>query len=277
MQTNTSENAKRPYGWKLFVMLWSLAIGASLLGIPFTQTLRSGSLAGTATAPSISALILTIVLGNGILFGPTIGIGLILSSRLGLGAPLIAGCLEKQPLGSRIPKVVFHSVVSGVVVSIIILFMANYIFGPPWLLRLEAEGITISELQPPSWQGFLVSITAGVREEILFRLFLLTLFAWIGSILRKRPNVLPPNWILWIATLLTAALFGISHLPGTAAIGLSLDTLVITRALVLNGLGGVVFGWLYWTRGLESAILAHFSADVVLHAVVPLIDQLSGM
>ena len=82
---------------------------------------------------------------------------------------------------------------------------------------------------------------------------------------------------LWIATLLAAVLFGIGHLPGTAAIGLSLDSLVITRALVLNGLGGVVFGWLYWTRGLESAILAHFSADVVLHAVVPLIDQLSGM
>jgi membrane protease YdiL (CAAX protease family) len=185
--------------------------------------------------------------------------------------------LEKKPLGARIPKVVFHSVVSGIVVSIVILFIANYIFGPPWLSRLEAAGISIPEIQPPAWQGFLVSITAGVREEILFRLFLLTLFAWIGSILRKKPNILPPNWILWIATLLAAVLFGFVHLPGTAAIGLLLDSLVITRALVLNGLGGVVFGWLYWTRGLESAILAHFSADVVFHAVVPLIDQLSGI
>jgi membrane protease YdiL (CAAX protease family) len=46
---------------------------------------------------------------------------------------------------------------------------------------------------------------------------------------------------------------------------------VIVRALLLNGIGGIVFGWLYWKRGLLAAMLAHFSADVVLHVVVPLL------
>ena len=46
---------------------------------------------------------------------------------------------------------------------------------------------------------------------------------------------------------------------------------MIVRALVLNGIGGIVFGWLYWKRGLLAAVLAHFSADVVLHVVVPLL------
>jgi membrane protease YdiL (CAAX protease family) len=36
----------------------------------------------------------------------------------------------------------------------------------------------------------------------------------------------------------------------------------------LNGLAGLAFGYLYWTRGLESAMLAHFTADLVLHVLL---------
>jgi membrane protease YdiL (CAAX protease family) len=43
-----------------------------------------------------------------------------------------------------------------------------------------------------------------------------------------------------------------------------LTTLVVIRTTLLNAIGGIVFGWLYQTRGLESAMIAHFSADIVL-------------
>ena len=58
--------------------------------------------------------------------------------------------------------------------------------------------------------------------------------------------------------------------PKMAAV-LPLTALVVARALVLNGLGGIIFGWLYWKRGLLAAMLAHFSTDVVLHVAVPLL------
>ena len=63
-----------------------------------------------------------------------------------------------------------------------------------------------------------------------------------------------------------AVLFGLGHLPATAAM-VPLTTLVVARALVLNGLAGVVFGWLYWRRDLLAAMVAHFSADIVLHVL----------
>ena len=66
--------------------------------------------------------------------------------------------------------------------------------------------------------------------------------------------------------------FGAGHLPTTATV-LSLTPLLIARALVLNGIGGIVFGWLYWKRGLLAAMLAHFSADIVLHVAAPLLMQ----
>lgn len=31
-----------------------------------------------------------------------------------------------------------------------------------------------------------------------------------------------------------------------------------------------VFGWLYWKKGLESAMIAHFSADIIIHVCLPL-------
>jgi len=74
--------------------------------------------------------------------------------------------------------------------------------------------------------------------------------------------------VFYIVSFLVAVAFGLAHLPATAAVGLSLNALVVSRAIVLNGLGGIVFGWLYWRRGLESAMVCHFTADVVLHVIL---------
>ena len=37
-----------------------------------------------------------------------------------------------------------------------------------------------------------------------------------------------------------------------------------------NGTPGLVFGWLYWRRGLIAAMLAHFGLDLVLKVLIPL-------
>jgi hypothetical protein len=55
-------------------------------------------------------------------------------------------------------------------------------------------------------------------------------------------------------------------LPATAALA-PLTPLVVLRAVVLNGLVGVAAGYLYFKHGLESAMLSHFSADLVLHVL----------
>jgi len=65
---------------------------------------------------------------------------------------------------------------------------------------------------------------------------------------------------------------GAGYLPTTAVL-LPLTPLVIARALLLNGIGGMIFGWLYWKRGLLAAMMAHFSTDIVLHVVVPVITR----
>ena len=47
---------------------------------------------------------------------------------------------------------------------------------------------------------------------------------------------------------------------------------MVARTVLLNAVAGVVFGWLYWKRGLEMAMLAHFGGDLVLHVAAPFLS-----
>jgi len=49
-----------------------------------------------------------------------------------------------------------------------------------------------------------------------------------------------------------------------------LTPFLVTTVILLNAVAALGFGYLYWKRGLESAMLAHFSADIVLHVVGPM-------
>jgi membrane protease YdiL (CAAX protease family) len=102
------------------------------------------------------------------------------------------------------------------------------------------------------------------------RLGLFSLLVWLLTMIRGMAQGLPSTRILWTANILVALLFGLGHLPATAAL-VPLTPLIVIRAVALNGSASLVFGYLYWARGLEAAMLAHFTADVVLHAIMPLL------
>ena len=118
-----------------------------------------------------------------------------------------------------------------------------------------------------SWSGFLASFYGGIAEEVELRLFLMSLIVWAVASLTRRPA---KPLLFWSAIIVAALLFGAGHLPAAAKIW-PLDAVVIARTIALNAVGGIVFGWLYWRQGLESAILGHFSADLVLHVAAPLL------
>lgn len=102
----------------------------------------------------------------------------------------------------------------------------------------------------------------GITEEILLRWGLLSLLAWLGWRLTGQQDT-PRDGIMWTAILLAAFVFGLGHLPATAA-QLPLTPAIVIRTVLLNAIGGIVFGWLYWTDSLEASMIAHGSAHVIL-------------
>ena len=62
---------------------------------------------------------------------------------------------------------------------------------------------------------------------------------------------------MWPAILVTALLFGIFQLPTTMGAA-PLTAGLVGWTVALNGLTGVLYGWLYWRHSLEAAMVAHF-------------------
>ncbi|ARJ37749.1 hypothetical protein SporoP8_01920 [Sporosarcina ureae] len=77
-----------------------------------------------------------------------------------------------------------------------------------------------------------------------------------------------PYSFYYLAIFLAAILFGLGHLPVAAQFFDGVSAVIVIRTLVLNSLLGLWFGYLYWKKGLEYAIIAHMSADIFLHVLI---------
>jgi hypothetical protein len=177
--------------------------------------------------------------------------GLAVGAGLGLDSPAVRAWVEGRR--STAPRHWISAALLGLVTGAVVLALDHAFFA------IALPGAP----RPLRWQGALASLYGGIAEEVMTRLFLMTLVAWCLSKLTRRAS--PAVFIA--AAVLAALAFGAGHLPATARLFGALTVPLVTRALVLNGIPGVVFGLLFWRRGLESAMVAHFSADVVLHVV----------
>lgn len=214
-------------------------------------------------SPPLAWLLALNVLQSLALIAVAAGLGLRLGPRVGLGAPLLEAWIVGEPEAPRrFRAMIMPSAAAGAIASVVVLLLEILVFVPR--LPQDISGARAEGTAP--WQGLLASFYGGIDEEILLRLGFMTVLVWLGAKLGRSTQ--PGSGVVWSANLLAALLFGLSHLPATAAL-VALTPLVVARAIVLNGLAGVVFGWLYWRRGLLAAMVAHFAADLVLHVLSP--------
>jgi hypothetical protein len=199
-------------------------------------------------------------LQGGLIFGVLAFVGLRLGPRAGLDAPWLRALVTGQP---RPPVPWARSAGLGVLAGLAIVGLSLVLdpLLPPPLHALPKGGASAA------WKGLLASFYGGIGEEVLLRLFVMTLLVWLVARLRRRP---PGAALYWSAIAIAALLFGAGHLPTAAGLW-PLTAIVVLRTLVLNGVAGLAFGWLYWRRGLEAAMCAHFCADLVLHVATPML------
>ncbi|HEX6269971.1 MAG TPA: CPBP family intramembrane glutamic endopeptidase [Anaerolineales bacterium] len=261
----------KPFNWKILFLLWIAAVFGVIAIVPYSLELQSSTLQNLEIPVPLAVLIVIQIAQNAFIFGVLTALGLFFAGRVGLGTPILEARLGGESVADKVRAILPVSLIVGVVASLLIIGLEIAIFQPALLRELgdSADSLNLQTAQPAAWKGFLASFYGGIVEEILLRLFVMSLLAWLGSFISKTAEGKPTNAVFWAANILAAVLFGLGHLPATAAL-IPLTPLVITRAIVLNGLAGVAFGYLYWKRGLEASMLAHFSADIVLHVLLAL-------
>jgi len=105
-------------------------------------------------------------------------------------------------------------------------------------------------------------IYGGVIEEVMLRLFWLTLVAFILWKVLDRKHERPSTWVLIVANVIASLLFAAGHLPATAEL-IGLSPMIVFRCFLLNGGVGLMFGWLYRKYGLRYAMIAHGGCHIV--------------
>ena len=187
-------------------------------------------------------------------------VGLKLGSSLGLGAPILASLSEGKGPGTNWKRSLSVGLMAGTIVGVLLLALV-------WLLVPFIPKMPfVAAARIQIWKRVLACFYGGIYEELLSRLCLLTLFAWVvGKIWRRGSTGLTAQ-AFWTANILVAILFGLGHLP-SASLVMPITPLVVGAALLLNGIAAIVFGLLYRRLGLESAMVAHFTADFVLYVV----------
>jgi hypothetical protein len=260
---------RRRWNWKVFLVLVGLIIPATFAIWPYTSYQQNLSLGWD--------LLLIDRLINILLLSVLGGIGLLLANRIGLGMPFVERWTKREPMPCQFHNIVAIALIAAVILVVLSMFLHTVVFDPPLNAMLEKMGIPIPEAaNTPPLYGFLAAISAGITEETEFRLFGLSLLAWLGGFLFHNSDGRPKPVVLWTANILFALAFGAMHLSAEAGMGIPITPLVVTATLVLNGLGGLVFGWLFFTFGLESAMLAHILADVLRHSLIPFILMQEG-
>ena len=239
---------KRALKFTLF-LLPVAALGGLFTGIStfaaYTEPVRQQLL---SQAGSYSMFLWMVVIQS-MLYAAFCGFfGYILSEKVGLMRPL---SLEKKKLLTTLSI----TAVCGV------LFSLDYWTFAKWI---PALGETYGE--PITLAIFLSSVLyGGVIEEILMRLFLLSLLAFLGWKLffRKREREAIPAGVLIVANLLTAMAFAAGHLPTTISLFGELTPLLVLRCFLYNGGLGLAFGWLYRKYGIQYAMVCHAGCHVI--------------
>lgn len=234
--------------WQEFGILYIAALLGAAAVIPYSMKMAAGKPL-KITKPVLYAIAMA---QNAVIFAVAICLGLLASHATGLGAPYI----EALVAGANLPWE--DGIVTGLVTGVLagaVLLIADLFFEPYWPQKLREISLNTT------WQeNLLASFYGGINEELLIRFFGFSALIWLAS------RIFVPNLaIFWLANFVMTILFGLGHLPALKQMLGSLPRLMVARSLILNAPVGLLCGWLFWTYGIEAAIVAHFSVDIVYH------------
>ena len=130
-----------------------------------------------------------------------------------------------------------------------------------------SEVIKSSYDVPPTISNFIASlIYGGIIEELMLRLFLMSLIALVlrKVFFKSEENVSAKALV--IANVLSALLFAAGHIPATV-MSIGITPIILIRCFLLNGGAGLVFGRLYRKRGIQYAMIAHAFAHIAMKLI----------
>jgi len=123
---------------------------------------------------------------------------------------------------------------------------------------------------PPFPTSIVASLSAGIGEEMVFRLFFIPLLVWLVS--RVVLKGAQERVTFWNAAIFSAVFFAAGHIPAVMYL-LDVGTLselpaaMMAEIFLLNGILSLVAAYFLRRSGYLAAVTVHTSADIVWHVI----------
>jgi hypothetical protein len=203
------------------------------------------------------------VLQPAILMTLAVLIGVVLAHRVGLHAPVAEAAAAREPFLSKLKTQIIPGLLAGVLGGCTIVL--GWVVAKPFLTaEFVSRAEAFNKLMPAATRF----LYGGLTEEVLLRWGLMTLFVWLQWRLFQKGKDAPKSVFVIIGIFVSAIIFGIGHLPIASALSGGLTIPLVTYVITANSIFGILAGFLYWKKGLESAVIAHMFAHVVLIAAI---------
>ena len=238
----------KTYGKTLLFFAVIGLIGGYLTGL-FTLEIYPPEMQQQLLAQGMDSQTLALVsAAQNAIYGVVLGaLGILMGKKLGLWKD--ERHITKKPL--------LATLIIGVVGGVVMIYADLLVFG-----KYE-QALIDSYANKPSIPFMLASVTQGaVIEEVMLRLFWMTLVAFVLHLLFERHREEASTAVLVVANVVAALLFAAGHLPATE-MTFGLTPMLVFRCFLLNGGLGLAFGWLYRKFGLRYAMIAHGACHVV--------------
>lgn len=257
--------------WTLFWILLAAGVFTTVAVLPYSLALNPGAAVQlkaklaekNSRLPAMLVITLASTVQAGLLIAVAVYVGLLASRAVGLRLPVLEAILAGQPALPVLLAGLPVTLLTGIATGAVIVGLERYYFQP----RLPEAFHNVKGKQA-TWKRALACFYGGIYEELLLRLFIMAGLIWLIGRVWPAPDGQIHLGAFWAANIIASLLFGLGHLPATARIA-PLTPLIIARALLLNGLAGLLFGVLFLRYGLEFAMIAHFTMDIMIHLVLP--------
>lgn len=233
----------------------TLWLRLSLLGLVGVASLALVPIERAVSVPlSVPMLRLLAMVQPGLLVLAFTALGMWVAPKVGLDAPLVRAWVERRPIRPVLARQVRPALLAGLATAG--LLIAYGAFSADMLQGSQGK---LAGLEVPLATRILYG---GISEELISRWGLMSLFVWIFWRLAAAGGAVPA-WCFWLGAAAAALLFAAGHLPMLYALVGEPTPALLAAVIAGNALPGLLFGWLFWRRGLEAAMLAHASAHMI--------------
>ena len=215
--------------------------------------------AETEMPPITPALKLLSLVQPTILLAVAILVGVALAFKVGLSSPVAEAAAGGGNLASAFKPQIIPGFVGGLAggVAIILIAMVSKPFLSPEVVQRIGEFGKFLPLPTRLLYG-------GITEELLLRWGFMTLLVWAAWRLFQKGQDRPKPAFFVGAILISSVVFAIAHLPVAFMLFPKMTLALTIFVIVGNSAFGLIAGYLYWKKGLESAMLAHALTHIVM-------------